>query len=55
MSGDSVPFALPLARFGISDREATPCFVSSENPCCDTWFVWGFPTTKRRTSFRTLF
>jgi RNA polymerase sigma-70 factor, ECF subfamily len=32
MSGDSVPFALPLSRFAISDREATTLFRELRQP-----------------------
>ena len=32
MSGDSVPWALPLARFGTSDREATTLFRELRKP-----------------------
>jgi len=32
MSGDSVPFALPLSRFGISDREADALFRELRKP-----------------------
>ena len=32
MSGDSVPFALPLVRFGISDREADTLFRELRKP-----------------------